>query len=472
MTGKNNTILTYRQILVELCRVLNQERPYQDIDRIPLEMRPKSRQPIRCCVHKDRAVLKYKIMAMLGFNARDEEDELFPLSAYLDIALQHDTKSSQVLTVVDEACSSCQKGNFHVTEFCKGCEARPCIMNCPVNAIEMIDGHAQIDTEKCIGCGKCEKLCPYHAISYQPVPCEEVCPVGAISKDDNGIEHIDPAKCIHCGKCIVHCPFGAIIEKTYLAQVYKSFQLEQKTIALVAPSILGQFRNSRERLYGAIAALGFAEVVEVAAGAAVTAKKESEELKERMEKGDAFMTSSCCRAYTELVHKHIKPLEAFVSDTATPLCYTSAMVKEQFPDAVQVFIGPCISKKHEIHELEAVPYALSFEELGAMFVAGGIEVEEAMETKAAFTGGALDQGFAMAGGVSEAIKTAVEGAFTTGEISGIDKKSIRMLKKFARDKKAESQFVEVMSCPEGCLGGCGTLISPNQAKVLLKKNAE
>ena len=70
-----------------------------------------------------------------------------------------------------------------------------------------------IDHEKCISCGRCHQVCPYHAIVYIPVPCEEACPVKAISKDEYGVEHVDPEKCIYCGKCLNACPFGAIFDQ-------------------------------------------------------------------------------------------------------------------------------------------------------------------------------------------------------------------------------------------------------------------
>ncbi len=466
MTRTNNAVLTRRALLIELCRILNKSRSMEDTDRIPLEMRPKSKTPLRCCVHKDRAIIKYKLMAMLGYNIDDEEDELVPLSTYLAMARRNDHPTDIVLTVVNEACSSCQKGNYHVTELCKACEARPCMLNCPVQAIEIKNAQADIDMDKCIGCGKCERECPYHAIAYQPVPCEEACPVGAISKDSEGVEHIDDEKCIHCGKCITSCPFGAVIEKTYLAQIYEAMHASKDIIALVAPSISGQFRNSLPKIYGSISKLGFKHVAEVAAGAAITSEKESMELSERLENGAKFMTSSCCRVYTELVQKHLPTLRPFVSDTHTPLFYTAKMLKEQYPDAMQVFIGPCISKKHECLEIEEVDYALSFEELGAMLVAGGIEIEECANTEAVLKGNIMDHGFAVAGGVQNAISSAVPENLTTDNISGLDKKSIRQLKALVR--KPQSNFLEVMSCEEGCVGGCGTLINPDQAKKLLK----
>ena len=79
-------------------------------------------------------------------------------------------------------------------------------------------------------------------------------------------------------------------------------------IAIVAPSILAQFSAPVESVYGAIKAMGFEEIVEVAQGAMETTRREAEELKEKLEEGQPFMTTSCCPSYVQLAEKHIPDL--------------------------------------------------------------------------------------------------------------------------------------------------------------------
>ncbi len=196
MTYFNNAIQTKRELLTRILKLLKDDELFEKIDRIPLEMRPKSKTPIRCCVHKDRAVIKYKAMAMMGFSVDEEEDELTPLKEYAEKALNKIDYHDKFLTVIDEACSSCVQVNYTVSNLCRGCEARACQVNCPKGAISVVNGKAMIDHQKCVNCGLCQKVCPYHAIAYLPVPCEEACPVKAIKKDENGIEIIDKTKCI------------------------------------------------------------------------------------------------------------------------------------------------------------------------------------------------------------------------------------------------------------------------------------
>ena len=88
-------------------------------------------------------------------------------------------------------------------------------------------------------------------------------------------------------------------------------------------------------------------MVEVARGAEKTARHEAEELKEKLEEGQAFMTTSCCPSYVEAVRKHVPGLAPNVSHTPSPMAYTAEEMREQYPDARLVFIGPCVAKRKE-----------------------------------------------------------------------------------------------------------------------------
>ena len=224
MAFTNNVMIVRHGLLAKLVKLWNENRLLEEIDRLPIELSPrKSKVRGRCCVHKERAVWKYKTLPLLGFDMQDEEDELTPLSEYAKRALfRSENKKENIMCVVDEACSSCVSVNYEITNLCRGCVARSCYMNCPKDAIRFKkNGQAEIDHETCISCGKCHQSCPYHAIVYIPIPCEEVCPVKAISKDEYGVEHIDESKCIYCGKCVNACPFGAIFE---ISQVFDILQ--------------------------------------------------------------------------------------------------------------------------------------------------------------------------------------------------------------------------------------------------------
>lgn len=464
MYYNNFALETRRELLIKLSKLLVTDQLVEEIERIPIEMRPKKKQPIRCCVHKDRAVLKYKLMAILGYNVNDEEDELTPLSEYAKKSLERKEFTDTILTVVDEACSACVQVSYTVTNLCRGCEGRPCKMNCPKEAIQMINGQAHIDHDKCVNCGLCQKACPYHAIVYIPIPCEEACPVGAISKDEDGIEHIDKEKCINCGKCITACPFGAVMEKSHLVQIHKSLKSNNKNVAVVAPAIVGQFKAEAINIFEAVKRLGFDDVIEAAEGADITVANETAELKERLEEGHTFMTSSCCPAYTALIDKHITDLKPQVSHTYSPMIYAAEIAKKKYPDAKVTFVGPCIAKKYEGFHAENIDFVMNFEEFGAYIIANDIDINECGDgvVNTSITGYA--RGFAASGGVTNAITAVADIDFKPLVIDGLDKKNISMLKAFAKKAPAANNFIEIMSCEGGCIGGPCVINNPKVAK--------
>ena len=71
------------RLLSQLVSMWKNNELLDKIDRMPYEMYPRNQKPKgRCCIHKERAVVKYKTMAMMGYTMKDETDELTPLSSY------------------------------------------------------------------------------------------------------------------------------------------------------------------------------------------------------------------------------------------------------------------------------------------------------------------------------------------------------------------------------------------------------
>ncbi len=459
MPKNNNNIMFIRyQLLARMVNMWKNDRLLKDIDRLPLELNPRKSQPRgRCCVYKERAVTKYKCMAMMGFDMTDEKDELDSLSDYAQRLLDRGDSEIKMtlLSVMDEACSSCIKVNYEVSNLCRGCVAQACSNACPKGAISYDKhGKASIDHDICISCGRCHQACPYHAIIYLPVPCEEACPVKAISKDEYGVEHIDESKCIYCGKCMKACPFGAIFEVSRVFDVIKLLDRKRKLVAMVAPSILSQFKYPIEKVYGAIRRLGFHDIIEVAYGAEETIRNEAKEFKERMEEGAPFMTTSCCSAYVQLAKKHIPELLPYISTTGSPLFYTAKYATEKHPDAFTVFIGPCASKRREGRDNPRVDFVWTFSELDAVLEGYEIDIEQCEPFIPFERGGHDAQGFAKTGGVFESVKNAVgDPSLQATVIQGLDKKTIALLRGYAKTKKCPTKFIEVMSCEGGCING-------------------
>lgn len=459
----NNTIQIKRDVLYRTAKVLLSGN-LDDLNRIPLEAAPRGKENIRCCIHKDRAILKYRIMAALGYAIEDETDELRSLSSYGE---NIPDLISPDLTVINDACSSCSLGGYYISDFCVGCVARSCSKICPKGAITIVNGKSIIDNKKCINCGKCETVCPFNAVVKISVPCVSSCPVNALEKNEEGIAVIDKDKCISCGKCIKSCPFGAITDKSQLPVVIKKLK-SHKVNALIAPSIVGQFPGEISQIIEVIKDLGYSDVIHVGNFAAEVARKEAKEFLER----EDVMTSSCCPAFTLCVEKHAPVMKPYISDTASPMILCGSNLKKKDPECINVFIGPCFAKKVEASKSGEIDYVLTYEELGAHIMALGKEVLAYKESNVDIKKSGY--GFAKSGGVAQGVvnKLRDEGVWITPDTqNGIDSKVVKKFKVFNKLDKTYD-FLEVMACEGGCISGPGTIVpqkvSSNKLNSLIK----
>lgn len=458
-----------REILVRLIKSYLSDNFEEKTRLIPYDMRPKGHEvPYRCCIHSERAILRDRAIAGLGFSIEETEDSTL-LSELASKAEKRETPDENPLTVLTTACKGCVPSRIYVTDLCQGCVARPCVNTCKFGAISVINGKSVIDPTKCKNCGMCVQVCPYQAIQKIIVPCENACPVGAIAKDENGHAKIDFDKCISCGKCASACPFGAVHEKSQIIDVLKQIKNNKKVIAMVAPAMFGQLPCTPQQLKEAIMKLGFSDVYEVAQGADVTTKNEAHEFVERLENGAEFMTTSCCAGYNELVDKHIPDMKPFRSDTKTPMYYTAEIVKKGNPDAVVVFFSPCVAKKREALNNPNVDYVLNYEEIGAWMIALNIQVADCSESEFKNEASAEGRNFCVTGGVAKAVQTLLPEEIPAHPvvIDGLTKQSVRDLKKYAKNGVCElGNLIEIMACTGGCLGGNSTV---NAFKPALKQ---
>ncbi len=457
MVVENKAMQIRREIQERIVELILNENLLEEIDNIPLKMRPRGSESFRCCVYRDRALIKQKIMGMLGFVLSNEADETKALSDFILQSFVKSPSKHEILHVVEDACHGCQQNNYIVTNMCRGCEGRPCEVNCPKKAVDIIGQRAVINPDKCVSCGICEKVCPYHSIIYAPVPCEQSCPVGAISKNDKGKEIIDFDKCTFCGKCIVSCPFGAIIEETHLFDLTYMLKREKPLVAMLAPSAAAQFNCSMQQIKSALLQLGFKHVEFVAEGAVLTTTHEAEEFIHNKGK---LMTTSCCPSFVNIITKHVPELIGNISETPSPMVYTAKLVREKYPECKNVFIGPCMAKKTEAINVNEVDLVITFEELCALLRASAIKPETATQTPIYSNSGSDAWGFALTGGVTQAVKNRLPENTELKPLilNGIDRKAITQLRMLA--KQTNYNFVEGMSCEGGCVGGCYMNVKP------------
>ncbi len=193
-----------------------------------------------------------------------------------------------------------------------------CVRECPVKAIKIINGQAEVITERCIACGNCVKVCSQGAKAY----------------------------------------YGSIEAVEVL------LESNQKTVACVAPAFPAEFSeiNDYRIFVGMVKSLGFDYVVEVSFGADLVAK----EYKKLLNNGENYpIISSDCPAIVNYISYYHPDLVNFLAPVATPIMATARIVRQKYgKDTKIVFIGPCVAKKAESKETDEV---LTFTELRSMF---------------------------------------------------------------------------------------------------------
>lgn len=425
----------------------------------------------RCCVYKERAVLKNRINMALGQECKTNIIEASKLTLN-----EPERKDLPFIDVLPAACDQCPIDAYHVTDMCRHCIAHKCMNNCPRKAITLVQNRAFIDKTKCVECGRCKQVCPYGAIIEIHRPCVRACALGAVSIGEDRKAVINHETCVSCGACRNACPFGAIDERSNIVRVITSIKSGKEVIALVAPSIVGQFglKVTMGQVYSALKAAGFADVVEVGLGADITSVKEAEEYIAKVPSEHNYMTSSCCPAFVKLIKTQIPQAAAKVSETASPMISTGLYIKGQRPDAVTVFIGPCIAKKNEAREHnEIIDYVLTFEEAMCMLEGKDIKIAEQPVDQYEREASKLGLGFPLTAGVTAAVQDTV--AAMGGQVrlahyaSGLD--NCRRDVAAAEAGKLDCSYLEGMACPNGCIDGPGTVGDFRITKVALSKYA-
>ncbi len=486
-----------RKVLAAVARMIVEDQPPRNIEYIPYQIIDKDIPTYRESVFKERAIVRERIRLAFGMELK-EFGAHGPIHDDDVINTITDSKilKRPIVNVIKAGCERCPEHSFIVTNLCRGCIAHPCTSVCPKNAVSIQKGKSFIDQSKCIRCGRCAQVCPYNAIAYRERPCAAACGVKAITSDDYGFAEIDYNLCVSCGMCIVSCPFGAIGEKSEIVQIITAIKKGKRVYAEIAPAFIDQFGPlaTPAKIYSALLKMGFLDVKEVALGADKVVLKEAEELVKLIkQKKEAhiskdqrsFIGTSCCTSWKMCADHHYPNLaKNNISESFAPMVETARVIKEKDPNAIVVFIGPCIAKKEECFIPEVRPlvdFVMTFEELVAVFQAFDIDPIDLTEEESINDASRIGRNFPVAGGVAQAIIQQTRALLPEGEkdceIPHINADTLaeclKMLKKLNSEKyDPKPLVVEGMACPFGCIGGPGSLSSLNRAKIAVKKFAE
>mgnify|MGYP000763879616 FL=1 len=287
---------------------------------------------------------------------------------------------------------------------------------------------------------------------------KDSCPVDAISYDEYGVSVIDEEKCIRCGQCAAKCPFGAIGTKTWITNVIADLKAGKKVYAILAPATEGQFGKdiTMESWRQAVKKVGFEDLIEAGLGGDMTTCSEAEEWLEAYRNGEK-KTTSCCPGFVNMIRKHYPDLADMISTTVSPMCAVSRMIKAKDPDAVTVFVGPCVAKKSEVADQKIegnADYALNYNEILAIMKAKDVELEPAENTYQDST--IFGKFYGNSGGVTDSVLEYMKETEQNEDIKVCKANGAAECKKalmFLQRGRLPEDFIEGMAYEGGCVGG-------------------
>lgn len=367
----------------------------------------------------------------------------------------------------------------------------------------------QVDPLKCQACGTCDDVCQTGAIQ---------------AVNDQGIRQVvDPAACINCGQCLVNCPFGAIYEQvSFVDDVFKALaDPDTVVVSMPAPAVrygLGEPFGMPAgtyvggKMHAALRKLGFDRIWDNEYTADLTIMEEGTELINRISKPSHHFPlpqfTSCCPGWIKFVESFYPDLLPHVSTCKSPIAMLGPLSKTYGAQATKtnpakmytVSIMPCVAKKYEglRPEMAASGYrdidaTITTRELAYMIKKAGIDFaklkdEDPDPVLGQSTGAATI--FGCSGGVMEAalrlayevlsgdklgdpeikavrahegivaakVKVPKFGDVKVAVASGLD--NAKSLCEEVRAGKSPYHFIEIMTCPGGCVNGGGQPLDP------------
>lgn len=385
------------------------------------------------------------------------------------------------------------------------------------------------DSKKCIKCMRCVQVCDkMQSLNIWDVESTGSRTTVNVSKN----RKIEDADCSLCGQCITHCPTGALRARDDTERVWRAIQDPKKiTVVQVAPAVrtawgesLGLSREEATigKIVDSLKRLGFDYVFDTSFSADLTIMEESNEFVQRFISGDLKsrpMFTSCCPGWIRFIKSQYPHLVKYLSTAKSPQQMFGAVMKTYFAksiganpeDIYSVSIMPCTAKKGECNmELYYEEYAghdvdtvLTTRELTRMIRTAHIKPSTLTDVKCDdlmqdFSGAGVI--FGATGGVMEAalrsayflitgtnpdadafkeVRRTQEDEFTmtaevpignatvkTAIVSGLGN-ARRLIDRIEREE-VHYDFVEVMACPGGCVGGGGQPIHDGQELALTR----
>lgn len=370
---------------------------------------------------------------------------------------------------------------------------------------------------KCILCGKCVRVCE----EVQQIAAIDFIGRGSRARVGTAFdEGLNVSSCINCGQCVVVCPTAALREKSSIEEVLEALDDPERFVVVQhAPSVsvtLGEEFGLPPgvdvvgKMTAAMRRIGFDRVFDTGFSADLTIMEEASEFVERLRTGGKLpMLTSCSPGWIKYVETFHPDFVDNLSTCKSPQQMLGAVIKsfyaeQQGIDPARIFsvsIMPCTAKKFEAsrpemaqHGIADVDAVLTTRELARLIRMRGIDFQQ-MPAEGPDTpfGERTSAGklFGATGGVMEAAIRTAHYLVTGTELGDLTVSAVRGLAGVKEARVAvngielgvavvsgvgnvgrildeiragrdDLHFIEVMTCPGGCIAGGGQPFATNR----------
>jgi ferredoxin hydrogenase len=354
-----------------------------------------------------------------------------------------------------------------------------------------------LNMNKCEECGDCIEACAEKQRVFGTYPASPA-------------NHV----CIHCGTCIMKCEEGALTAKPHWQEVLHAIDDPSKIVIVsVSPAVrvgIGDYFDMDEgsflieNIIGSCRAAGFDYVLDTNFSADLTIMEEAYELQKRIQENTLIpQFTSCCPAWVKYVEIFYPSLLDYLSTVRSPIGMQGSLVKSYFaqnkgldPNSIiHVALAPCSAKKYKITRgelttdgLPSNDIVITTKELALLLKSRNIDLTAQSGSFDSLMGAASGAGiiFGNTGGVMRAaLRTAYFNITGTNppatllelqEIQGLsglkqatvtigekvlkvavcyEMRSAELLLDQLKNGSCSYDFIEVMACKGGCVGGAG-----------------
>lgn len=304
--------------------------------------------------------------------------------------------------------------------------------------------------------------------------CRARCYFDALFVEDGNVQ-IDPKLCVGCGECVRGCDAKKLTESRDILPALNALRnAEAPVYAMIAPAFINQYSEAVTpgKLRAAFKKIGFMGMVEVALFADILTLKEALEFDKNIQtEKDYQLTSCCCPMWIAMIKKVYAQLIPHVPAAVSPMVACGRSIKKIHPNAVTVFIGPCVAKKAEAREADlsdSTDFVLTFQEIQDVFDYAGIDLASLEEDDRDHSSKA-GRIYAGAGGVSEAVRASVARINPSKQITvktrhadGVP--ACKQMLNDIQEGNGGANFFEGMGCVGGCVGGPKALIPRDEGR--------